>query len=151
MITPEEEVLLAAADVAVILLDEARIRARIGDIHYDRMQMPYVWLTWSIRNNPRTFADGRNLYSTRRERLRVDLLPTGVALTRWDMGSVAARGMHSTVMDQRRRALAARRVINRMIEDHESLVGPHYWKATELLDIWRKTLWSLSGQFDYLL
>jgi len=151
MISPEEEVLVAAADVAVILLDEARIRARIGDVHYDRMQMPYVWLSWSIRSTPRSFPDGRDLYSTRRERLRVDYFPTGVALTRWDMGSVAARGMHADVVTQYRRARAARRVIRRMIEAKEPLAGRHYWKATELLDTWKVTRRSLSGEFDYLL
>lgn len=148
MLSQEEEVLVAAADVIAILRSQAGIRGRVGDVHYDRMRMPYVWVSWSVRRENAHFSDGRVLRSERRERLRVDMLPTGVGFTRWDMGSVAARGYHREVMAAWRRARAARRVIAGMRERGEALYGQHYWKALEVLSKWNEIWFSLTGVAD---
>lgn len=146
MLSPEEEVLLAATDVYAIVR-EAGLDPSIGTIHYDRMHMPYVWVSWIVERENRTYHNGTSLRSRRRERLRIDMFPSGIALTRWDLGTVAARGYHREVMAAYRRRSAGRRLLAR-VRAGESVGHQHIWKAHQLIDEWKEIWHNLTGLFD---
>lgn len=100
---PEEELILIAGDVMLILRD-AGFFPRLGEVHYDRMGLPFVWISWKSSHAVRPRRGAPSIIAQRRQRLRISWTRNNFELVRWALGERQAEGYWDAFLSLKRQA-----------------------------------------------